>query len=109
MSESDRASSPAGPGATTVVPSPGSSPAPSFPSFPPSSTTSMDSMTVRLDDRALTLARGTTLAQLLDQERRAPEAVATALNGHFVARGARASTPLRDGDQVLFFQPIVGG
>lgn len=64
---------------------------------------------VRLDDRALTLPAGATLADLLVQEQREAGAVATALNGGFVPRGARSATALSDGDQVLFFQPIVGG
>jgi sulfur carrier protein len=64
---------------------------------------------VRLDDRAIALPAGATLAQLLDIERRDAAAVATALNGQFVPRGARADTALSDGDVVLFFQPIVGG
>lgn len=71
--------------------------------------TDLPSITVRLDDRAVSLPAGVTLAQLLDRERRAPDAVATALNGCFVARDARSATTLRDGDVVLFFQPIVGG
>lgn len=66
-------------------------------------------ITVRLDDRAVSIGAGSTLAQLLAQERREPEAVATALNGRFVPRAARETTALRDGDTVLFFQPIVGG
>ncbi|OWQ45098.1 hypothetical protein CDL60_21810 [Roseateles noduli] len=52
---------------------------------------------------------GATLAQLLELEQREATAVATALNGRFVARDARAGTALNDGDVVLFFQPIVGG
>ena len=35
--------------------------------------------------------------------------VATSLNGRFVARTRRASTCVARGDQVLVFQPIVGG
>ncbi|WP_416760601.1 sulfur carrier protein ThiS [Roseateles sp. So40a] len=69
----------------------------------------LPSITVRLDERAVSLPAGATLAQLLDAEHREPVAVATALNGRFVPRDARAATALRDGDVVLFFQPIVGG
>lgn len=36
-------------------------------------------------------------------------AVATAVNGEFVARAARAQYTLKDGDVVLTFQPIQGG
>ncbi|WP_431263908.1 sulfur carrier protein ThiS [Roseateles chitinivorans] len=66
-------------------------------------------ITVRLDDRAVAMPAGATLAQLLELERREAAAVATALNGRFVPRAARADTALNDGDVVLFFQPIVGG
>lgn len=36
-------------------------------------------------------------------------AVATAVNGQFVARHARAAHALQDGDTVLCFSPITGG
>lgn len=71
--------------------------------------TALPPITVRLDDRAVAMPAGATLAQLLELERREAAAVATALNGRFVARDARADTALNDGDVVLFFQPIVGG
>ncbi len=38
-----------------------------------------------------------------------PESLATALNGQFVPRSQRASTPLRAGDHIQTFQPITGG
>ena len=66
-------------------------------------------MQIRLDDQPLSVDEGCTLAQLLAQLQRAPDSVATALNGCFVARDARPGTVLADGDQVLLFQPIVGG
>ena len=40
---------------------------------------------------------------------RRSEAIATAVNGDFVPRGARADRVLADGDRVQCFQPIVGG
>ena len=55
------------------------------------------------------LPRGTSLADLLAHLGHAPEAVATAVNGEFVARGLRADHALADGDQVQCFRPIVGG
>lgn len=36
-------------------------------------------------------------------------AVATAVNGDFVARSARAQHVLRDGDALFVFQPVTGG
>ncbi len=35
--------------------------------------------------------------------------VATALNGDFVAKSARAQTPLRDGDRLEVLAPMQGG
>ncbi len=67
------------------------------------------SITVLLDEQPLRLSAGSSLAQLLEQLRRPPESVATALNGRFVPRQARPGTRLADGDQVLFFHPITGG
>ena len=64
---------------------------------------------VQLDGSPRTLAAGTTLAALLAELGHAPDAVGTALNGRFVARGQREAQVLQAGDQVLFFQAIVGG
>jgi sulfur carrier protein len=69
----------------------------------------MSTITIYLDDQPQPMPAGSTLADLLAQLQRAPESVATALNGQFVARDARPDTVLSDGDQVLLFKPIVGG
>jgi sulfur carrier protein len=50
-----------------------------------------------------------TLADLVTALGQRPQALATAVNGEFVARGARAAVQLRDGDAVFTFQPITGG
>jgi sulfur carrier protein len=50
-----------------------------------------------------------TLAALVAALGHAPEAVATAVNGEFVPREARAARVLAPGDAVLLFQRIVGG
>lgn len=68
-----------------------------------------DAITVHLDERTLRLPSSTTLQTLLDHEAIVATAVATAVNGQFVPRAARGDTRLADGDQVLLFQPIVGG
>ena len=52
---------------------------------------------------------GETLAGLVAALGQPPQALATAVNGEFVARAARAETPLREGDAVFTFQPITGG
>jgi sulfur carrier protein len=52
---------------------------------------------------------GVTLADAVHGHGADAQAVATALNGRFVARGARAATPLAPGDAVLLFAAIVGG
>lgn len=51
----------------------------------------------------------TTLADLVAQLGQAPQALATAVNGEFVARDARAQCMLTEGDAVFTFQPITGG
>jgi sulfur carrier protein len=50
-----------------------------------------------------------TLADLVAALGQPPAALATAVNGEFVPRAARASVQLRDGDAVFTFQPITGG
>jgi sulfur carrier protein len=52
---------------------------------------------------------GLSIAALLAELGRAPDAVATALNGVFVPRGQRAETLLRPGDELTLIQPITGG
>ena len=52
---------------------------------------------------------GTTLAELIARRGEDPRTLATAVNGEFVPRAARAETPLHDGDELTFFKAIVGG
>ena len=64
---------------------------------------------VRLDGRPHEVAANTHLADLVAALGHAPNAVTTAVNARFVARGARADLVLQPGDEVALFQPIVGG
>jgi sulfur carrier protein len=64
-------------------------------------------ITVNGEPRAL--EEQATLADLVDALGQPPAALATAVNGTFVPRAARADMPLRDGDAVFTFQPITGG
>lgn len=64
---------------------------------------------IELDGQAHELPAGTSLAELVCSLGHSEQAVATAVNQSFVPRAQRAATLLRPGDQVLFFQPIVGG
>jgi sulfur carrier protein len=66
-------------------------------------------LSVAVNGEACAVPVGATLAALLQQLGHAPDAVATAVNGEFVARGARADRALAPGDQVHCFRPIVGG
>ena len=75
----------------------------------PESSTLPAPIDIRLDGRPYPVAAGTTLADLVAAQGHAPEAVASAVNGDFVARGQRAARPLQAGDAVLLFQPITGG
>jgi sulfur carrier protein len=65
--------------------------------------------TVTLNGKPLLLQPGTTLADLIASLAEQPQALATAVNGEFVPREARASFQLHDGDAVFTFQPITGG
>ncbi len=78
-------------------------------------------LTIHTDQGPMSLPVGSTLAdavaQLLAGRSRDPAAtatvnadtIATAVNGEFVARAARAHHTLHDGDTVLCFSPITGG
>ncbi len=66
-------------------------------------------VTVHVNGAGVSLDAACSLGDLLRQLGHAPHAVATAINGDFVPRAARDTTPLRSGDVVTFFQPIVGG
>jgi sulfur carrier protein len=55
------------------------------------------------------VVEGSTLAELVAALGQAPQALATALNGEFIARDARERVQLRAGDAVFTFQPITGG
>jgi len=71
-------------------------------------TTASTQIDIRLDGQPHRLAPGTTLAQLVAALGHEEQAVSTAVNGEFVARSQRERV-LLEGDQVLLFQPIVGG
>lgn len=70
-------------------------------------------ITVHTDHGPLSLPGGSSLndalTQLLPKLGKQAEQVATAVNGEFVPRGARADHVLQDGDAVLCFSPITGG
>ena len=67
------------------------------------------SLNVNVNGQAHSLPGPSTLAELIARLGHAPESVATALNGCFVARDERAVQVLVDGDHVTCFQAIVGG
>jgi sulfur carrier protein len=64
---------------------------------------------ITLNGEPLQLELGATLADLVASLHQPPQALATAVNGEFVPRDARAQVQLRDGDAVFTFQPITGG
>lgn len=65
--------------------------------------------TITVNGEPRSVEAGCTLADLVATLGLAPEALATAVNGDFVPRGARAGVALREGDAVFTFQPITGG
>jgi sulfur carrier protein len=71
--------------------------------------TGAPTLDVSVNGQAHRLVAFSTLADLIRRLDHAPEGVATALNGEFVARGQRHERVLCDGDSVICFQPIVGG
>ncbi|MBA4262049.1 MAG: thiamine biosynthesis protein ThiS [Comamonadaceae bacterium] len=64
---------------------------------------------LNFNDLTLPCPEGLTLAALLTAQGVNAEQVATAVNGTFIPRTQRATTPLQPGDTVLTFQAIVGG
>lgn len=64
---------------------------------------------VTLNGQARDLPAGVSLADLVASLTGQPQSLATAVNGEFVPRDARAQTPLREGDAVFTFQPVTGG
>jgi sulfur carrier protein len=70
---------------------------------------SSETVSIVLDGQPHALAAGSTLAALVDALGHRPEAVGTAVNGVFVARGHRHDLALHEGDAVVLFQPITGG
>lgn len=66
-------------------------------------------LTITLNGEHLQVAPGSTLADVVAATGQAPQALATAVNGEFVARDARAQHLLRAGDAIFTFQPITGG
>ena len=66
-------------------------------------------MSIRLNQESLQLEEGATLAALIASLDKPPAALATAVNGDFVPRDLREQRVLRDGDQVMTFEPITGG
>lgn len=79
----------------------------------PEATTVTTTQTFTVNGQARPWASGLTLAAALTADVAAaggdPAALATALNGAFVARSARTATLLAPGDAVTVFAAIVGG
>lgn len=66
-------------------------------------------MTIQLNRDRVQLPEGATLESLIASLADVPRALATGVNGEFVAREQRAGYQLRDGDVVTTFLPITGG
>ena len=64
---------------------------------------------ITLNGEPRALEDNATLADLVAALGQSPQALATAVNGEFVPRAARAGVQLREGDAVFTFQPITGG
>ena len=71
--------------------------------------TATATITITVNGELRQLAPGMTLADLIASLTQQPQMLATAVNGEFVPREARASVALSDGDAAFTFQPITGG
>ena len=71
--------------------------------------TTSQPLVVTLNGTAHAVVSGTSLADMLQRQGHAEHSVATAVNGTFVPRSARAAHLLKASDQITCFQPIVGG
>ncbi|MDP1741448.1 MAG: sulfur carrier protein ThiS [Polaromonas sp.] len=69
----------------------------------------MTLITVTFNGETRQVPAGSSLADVLASNGQPAASFASAVNGEFVARDARASTPLADGDAVFTFQAITGG
>ena len=69
----------------------------------------MTNIHITLNGEARQLPAGSTLADVLATSGQPAASFASAVNGEFVARDARVTTPLADGDAVFTFQAITGG
>jgi sulfur carrier protein len=65
--------------------------------------------TITLNGEARAVSGRQTLADLVAALTDQPQSLATAVNGEFVPRDARAQLQLQEGDAVFTFQPITGG
>ena len=65
--------------------------------------------TITVNGEPRSVDAGATLADLVAALGATPQSLATAVNGEFVPRAARAGVQLREGDAVFTFQPITGG
>ncbi|MEP6557932.1 MAG: sulfur carrier protein ThiS [Burkholderiales bacterium] len=64
---------------------------------------------ITVNGEARQIASGTSVADATATLDDAPAAFATAVNGEFIARSARAERTLQAGDALFLFQPITGG
>lgn len=73
----------------------------------------MNTIRITVNGTEHTVAQALTLAQLLDDLKittdDAPVPVASAVNGQYVAKRARAEVVLNDQDAITTFEPITGG
>lgn len=66
-------------------------------------------MTIYLNDKAITINAGTTLARLLLDQKIPQNGIATAINGNVVPATQRDSTILSDGDKIIIISAFYGG
>ncbi|MBD5343671.1 MAG: sulfur carrier protein ThiS [Bacteroides sp.] len=66
-------------------------------------------MKIKINNKEVEAAVGTTLAELLEQQSVPAAGIATAVNGVVVPASARVSHPLADGDSIVVIKAFYGG
>lgn len=66
-------------------------------------------MKIKINNKEVEAAAGTSLATLLNQQSIPSSGIATAVNGTVIPASARASRELADGDSIVVIKAFYGG
>ncbi len=66
-------------------------------------------ISVKINDRTISLSNEATLQDALDHQQVTPQGIATALNGTVIPATLRPTTQLHDGDTIIIIKAFYGG